>query len=108
MGRTFKYYPSSPFSPSVALGALLTRNLGLALGMVFFETTETKETTAKQSIIRMIINFSVVSAVPVVSVVSVVSALTLIAKFTFQFSPFTLTEMAARWIAIVFSIAPFR
>ena len=33
MGRTFKYYPSSPFSPSVALGALLTRNLGLALGM---------------------------------------------------------------------------
>ena len=27
MGRTFKYYPSSPFSPSVALGALLTRNL---------------------------------------------------------------------------------
>ena len=33
----------------------------------FFETTETKETTAKQSIIRMIINFSVVPVVPVVS-----------------------------------------
>ena len=70
MGRTFKYYPSSPFSPSVALGALLTRNSVVGLGKVFFETTETtemKETTAKQSIIRMIINFSVVPAVPVVS-----------------------------------------
>ena len=45
------------------------KKLGLALGKVYFETTETtetKETTAKQSIIRMIINFSVV---PVVSVV---------------------------------------
>mgnify|MGYP003531155148 CR=1 FL=1 len=32
MGRTFKYYPSSPFSPSVALGALLTRNWGVLPG----------------------------------------------------------------------------
>ena len=30
MGRTAKYYPSSLFSPSVALGALLTRNWGSA------------------------------------------------------------------------------
>ncbi len=49
------------------------KKLGLALGKVFFETTETtetketKETTAKQSIIRMIINFSVVPVVPAVS-----------------------------------------
>ena len=40
------------------------------LGEFFFETTETTETTAKQSIIRMIINFSVISVVPTVSVVS--------------------------------------
>ena len=31
MGRTPKYYPSQKFSPSVALGALLTRNLGAEL-----------------------------------------------------------------------------
>ena len=34
MGRTFKYYPSLPFSPSVALGALLTRNSVVGLGKV--------------------------------------------------------------------------
>ena len=28
MGRTSKYYPSTAFLPSVALGALLTRNIG--------------------------------------------------------------------------------
>ena len=35
MGRTSKYYPSSPFSPSVALGALLTRNWVVGLGEVY-------------------------------------------------------------------------
>ena len=43
------------------------KKLGRAAWGVFFETTET---TAKQSIIRMIINFSVISVVPTVSVVS--------------------------------------
>ena len=49
------------------------KKLGCGAWGVFFEiteTTETKETTAKQSIIRMIINFSVISVVPTVSVVS--------------------------------------
>ena len=41
--------------------------LGRGAWGVFFETTET---TAKQSIIRMIINFSDISVVPTVSVVS--------------------------------------
>ena len=43
------------------------KKLGRGAWGVFFETTETtgtKETTAKQSIIRMIINFSVISVVP--------------------------------------------
>ena len=33
MGRTFEYYPSSPFLPSVALGTLLTTKR-LALKML--------------------------------------------------------------------------
>ncbi len=72
------------------------KKLGLALGKVFFETTETtetKETTAKQSIIRMIINFSVV---PAVSAVPVVSALALIEKFSFHLSVFSLNNKPRR------------
>ena len=35
MGRTFEYYPSSPFLPSVALGTLLTTKR-LALKMLIY------------------------------------------------------------------------
>ena len=89
------------------------KKLGRALGKVFFESTETietKETTAKQSIIRMIINFSVVPVVSVVPAVPAVSKQLILreAHLTFHFSVFTLTIMAARWTAIVVSIAPFR
>ena len=53
------------------------KKLGLALGKVYFETTETtetKETTAKLSIIIIIVNL------PAVSVVSFVPALSLTPK----------------------------
>ena len=64
------------------------KKLGLALGKVFFETTETtetKETTTKQSIIRMIINFSAVSAVPAVSVVPVVPVVSVVPALSSHF-----------------------
>ena len=45
----------------------------------------TKETTAKQSIIRMIINFSAVSAVPAVSVVPVVPVVSVVPALSSHF-----------------------
>ena len=85
------YYPEGIFFCDRTNLTPSDKKLGLALGKVFFETTETtetKETTAKQSIIIMIINFSALSALSALSavpVVPVVPALALIAKFSFHF-----------------------
>ena len=63
------YVPSASFRVRAKSDPFSQEIWVVGLGEVFFETTETtgtKETTAKQSIIRMIINFSVVSVVSVV------------------------------------------